>query len=118
MPFVRPQGPPPDTLWLVRAVLRRRFMGGNLFRTAHKRMKPTDCRTPAATAPPFHVPAQRSAYARLFQRCPGMNRLRKCPAYAGVLRLRDAGWTRAGTFPPEPPLVFLFRGPKENPKKC
>jgi hypothetical protein len=36
---------------------------------------------------------------------PGMNRLRKRPAYAGVVRLLDVGWTRAWIFPPEPPLL-------------
>jgi hypothetical protein len=83
-------------------------MGGNLCRTAHKRMKPTDSKTPAATALPCDVPAQRSADARLGQGFPGMNRLRKRPADAGVVRLRDMGWTRAWIFPPEPPLLFSF----------
>jgi hypothetical protein len=35
-----------------------------------------------------------------------MNRLRKRPVYAGVLRLLDLGETRASIFPPEPPLFF------------
>ena len=66
-------------------------MGGHHVRTAHKRRKPDNSRTPAATARPGDLPAQRSAYARLCRRFPGMNRLRKRPADAGVLRLLDVG---------------------------
>jgi hypothetical protein len=66
-------------------------MGGNLFRTAHKRMKPADPRTPAATAPPLNAPRSGATYARLLPRFPGMNRLWKRPAYAGVRRLLDVG---------------------------
>jgi hypothetical protein len=66
-------------------------MGGKHFQTAHKWPKPTDSRTPAATARPYGFPAQRSAHARLFQGFPGMNRLRKRPADAGALRLLDMG---------------------------
>jgi hypothetical protein len=79
-------------------------MGGKHFPTAHKRTKPADSRTPVATALPCDPHAQRSAYARYFQGFPGMNRLRKGPAYAGVRRLLYVGWTREPTFPPEPPL--------------
>jgi hypothetical protein len=45
-----------------------------------------------------------AAYARLRQGFPGMSRLGKGPAYAGVSRLLDTRWTNAWRFPPEPPL--------------
>ena len=38
-----------------------------------------------------------------------MNRLRKRPAYAGILRLLDVGETEAWIFPPEPPLLHPRR---------
>ena len=104
--FARQQGPPSLTARLVRAVLRRRFVGRRHSRTAHSRRKPANSRTPAATALPCHLPAKRSAYARLCRGFPGMNRLRKRPAYAGALRLLDVGQTRAWIFPPEPPLFL------------
>ncbi len=89
--LARQHGPPSHTARLVWAVLRRRFMGGSHLRTAHRRTKPTDSRTPAARALPCDLHAKRSAYARLFQGLPGMNRLRKRPADAGALRLLDMG---------------------------
>lgn len=81
-------------------------MGRSHLRTAHKRTKPPDSGTPAATALPSDLHAQRSPYARLCQGFPGMNRLRKRPAYAGALRLLDVGETRGSIFPPEPPLLL------------
>jgi hypothetical protein len=81
-------------------------MGGEHFRTAHRRTKPANSGTPAATALPSHLHAKRSAYARLFQGFSGMNRLRKRPAYAGALRLLDVGETKGSIFPPEPPLLL------------
>jgi hypothetical protein len=49
-------------------------------------------------------PRNAAAYARLCRRFPGMNRLRKRPAYAGALRRLDMGWKNRSIFPPEPPL--------------
>jgi hypothetical protein len=89
--FARQQGPPAHISRLVRAVLRRRFRGGNHLRTAHRRTKPTNSRTPAATALPCDLPAQPSASARPCQGFSGINRLRKRPAPPGVLRLLNVG---------------------------
>jgi hypothetical protein len=66
-------------------------MGGTHCRTAPRRTKPATSRTPAVTALPCDLDAQRSADARLFPGFPGMNRLRKRLAYAGALRLLDVG---------------------------
>ena len=106
--FARPHGPPSPTARLVRAVLRRRVMGGNHFPTAHGWTKLPDSRTPAATARPFHLDAQRAAQARLCRGFPGLNRFRKCPADAGVLRLLDMGWTKRWIFPLGPIYHAVF----------
>jgi hypothetical protein len=50
-------------------------------------------------------PRSAGAYARLYRRFLGMTRLRKWPAYAGVHRLLDMGWTKRVKIPPEPPLI-------------
>jgi len=71
-----------------RGIFGRRRLAASL-RT--RQTKPADSRTPAATALPCDLHAQRSAYARLFRGFPGMNRLRKRPAYAGALKLLDVG---------------------------
>jgi hypothetical protein len=81
-------------------------MGGKHVRTAHRRTRPTDSRTPAATGPPCEPDAKPSAHARLFWGFPGVNRLRKRPAYAGVLRFVDLGSAKGSIFPPEPPLLL------------
>ena len=89
--LARQHGPLSHASRLVWAVLPRRCMGGKHLRTAHRQTKPANSGTPAATPLPSDRHAKRSAHARLFRGFPGMNRLRKRPAYAGALRLLDVG---------------------------
>ena len=57
-------------------------MGGKHFQTAHKWTKPTDSRTPAATARPYGLPAQR------WRLCPALPEISGHDPLTEMARLR------------------------------